>query len=306
MYACTHVQVPSEARRGHWISWARIMGSCELPIVAAWNWGTELGFSARAASVLKHLTIFAASRAGGLRCIRVHITHSRKWVLEHNQSLKSVIWLLQVHYQIRMSTVIWRCCKMRLHSVSVPWWRARFIYSIHNSSAQLTEVLNTYDIPALRCHTRCQRDLSKHWVMLFFSIKLIFSCFLKTVPHSLPTAKPICPTCNSLSNERRAEPSWTTLMSLLKEPRKSLHPVTTWGHMRKTPVHEPGCNSSLEPWSVSALTLNFPTSQLSNKPELFMWHLTYSSSERPEFFGLLCIGQSCLCWLYNCADYGHY
>lgn len=76
----------------------------------------DLRFSERAVSVLKHSAIFPASRTGELRCSRVHINHYRKCVLYHNQSLKSMIWLLQVHYQIRISTVIWRCCKMRLHS----------------------------------------------------------------------------------------------------------------------------------------------------------------------------------------------
>lgn len=66
-------------------------GGCELLSVAGWNWGTELGFSAGAASVLKHSALSPALRTGELRCSRVHIIHYRKWVLYHSQSLKSMI-----------------------------------------------------------------------------------------------------------------------------------------------------------------------------------------------------------------------
>lgn len=93
--------------------------------------------------------------------------------------------------------------------VSMSLWRAWFI-SNHNSSsyiAQPTEGSSRHDIPTLFHHTRRQRDLSKHYVML---ISIKWFCCLKnstSLPFPLHYVQPATP-CPIGGEQNPHEKGW--------------------------------------------------------------------------------------------------
>lgn len=194
--------------------------------------------------------------------------------------------------------------------VSMLSWRAWFTSNQNSTShiAQPTEGSSRHDIPTLFHHTRRQRDLSKHYVMLI-SIKWLCCCFK---------------TCTSLPSHVRMSNLqllvlWEesrTLMKKVNVPAKETQTIPPPCHHVRTHVVDTCAwtcawvnegDSSSEPWSAQAFRLNLRTEQYARVACMapYLQHLV-TASQRAEFCTLPCTRQPYLCGLYNCADYGHY